>query len=319
MHLCSRDVRRSEGCPRPCITSAPGTAAFPVSATFAGRTLLGRTESSASSPVKRLLPFAAVPAAAAGLAVAFTIGNSSGAPVADEMTGHSATTTGHQAPTITSAKGPLVSITQQAGTGLPIVRMDTAKIAAIQPKGKHHRTQSAKYIVKSGDTLASIAKQLYASADYWPVLYWANHATIPYASQITAGQVLTVPDKPAKIPGAPQELASAAPAATTASSGQGYSPAGSATATTATTTASTYSGSAGSFQACVIARESGGNPQVMNASGHYGLYQFSASTWAAYGGNPADFGHASVAEQNQVFANAIAAGGQSNWAPYDGC
>jgi hypothetical protein len=57
----------------------------------------------------------------------------------------------------------------------------------------------------------------------------------------------------------------------------------------------------------------------MNSSGHYGLYQFSASTWAAYGGNPADFGHASAAEQNQVFANAMAAGGQSNWSPYDGC
>jgi hypothetical protein len=57
----------------------------------------------------------------------------------------------------------------------------------------------------------------------------------------------------------------------------------------------------------------------MNSTGHYGLYQFSAATWAAYGGNPADFGHASVTEQNQVFANALAAGGQSNWAPYDGC
>ncbi len=292
-----------------------------VSATFAGRTLLGRTESSASSPVKRLLPIAAVPAAAAGLAVAFTIGNSSGAPVADEMTGHSptttgATTTGHQAGTITSAKSPLVSITHQAGTGLPIIRMDSAKIAAIQTKGKHHRTQSAKYIVKSGDTLASIAQRLYASADYWPVLYWANRAKIPYPSQITVGQVLTVPNKPAKIPSVPQELAPAAPAATTASSGTGYS---SAAPAAPTRTASTYSGSGGSFQACVIARESGGNPQVMNGSGHYGLYQFSASTWAAYGGNPADFGHASVAEQNQVFANAIAAGGQSNWAPYDGC
>ena len=69
----------------------------------------------------------------------------------------------------------------------------------------------------------------------------------------------------------------------------------------------------------MIARESGGNSQVMNSSGHYGLYQFSAGTWAAYGGNPADFGNASVAEQNQVFDNAIAAGGESNWAPYDGC
>jgi hypothetical protein len=57
----------------------------------------------------------------------------------------------------------------------------------------------------------------------------------------------------------------------------------------------------------------------MNGSGHYGLYQFSASTWAAYGGNPADFGHASTAEQNQVFATALARGGQSNWSAYDGC
>ena len=69
----------------------------------------------------------------------------------------------------------------------------------------------------------------------------------------------------------------------------------------------------------MIARESGGNSQVMNSSGHYGLYQFSESTWVAYGGSAADFGHASVGEQNQVFGNAIARGGQSNWSPYDGC
>lgn len=75
-----------------------------------------------------------------------------------------------------------------------------------------------------------------------------------------------------------------------------------------------------SFQSCVISRESGGNSQVMNSSGHYGLYQFSFSTWTAYGGNPADFGNASVAEQNQVFYNAMATpNGASNWAPYDGC
>jgi resuscitation-promoting factor RpfB len=76
-----------------------------------------------------------------------------------------------------------------------------------------------------------------------------------------------------------------------------------------------YSG----FQACVISRESGGDSQVMNSTGHYGLYQFSASTWAAAGGNPNDFGHASVAEQNLVFAQAYAAFGTSPWAPYDGC
>ena len=78
-------------------------------------------------------------------------------------------------------------------------------------------------------------------------------------------------------------------------------------------------GPGGAFGACVISRESGGNSQVMNSTGHYGLYQFSASTWAGYGGNPADFGHATVAEQEQVFSSALAAGGQSNWSPYDGC
>jgi hypothetical protein len=58
----------------------------------------------------------------------------------------------------------------------------------------------------------------------------------------------------------------------------------------------------------------------MNSSGHYGLYQFSASTWAAYGGNPSTFGNASAAEQTQVFNNAMATpGGASNWSPYDGC
>jgi hypothetical protein len=82
---------------------------------------------------------------------------------------------------------------------------------------------------------------------------------------------------------------------------------------------STSSGPGGSYGACVVARESGGNSQIMNSSGHYGLYQFSAGTWEAYGGSAADFGHASVAEQERVFSNALAQGGQSNWSPYDGC
>jgi hypothetical protein len=69
----------------------------------------------------------------------------------------------------------------------------------------------------------------------------------------------------------------------------------------------------------VIARESGGNPDATNGAGYWGLFQFSEATWAAYGGNPADFGDASAGEQEQVFANAMAQGGESNWAPYDGC
>jgi len=76
---------------------------------------------------------------------------------------------------------------------------------------------------------------------------------------------------------------------------------------------------AGSFRQCVISRESGGNAQVMNGSGHYGLYQFSYAAWVASDGSPADFGHASVAEQNRAFATAYAKFGASPWAPYDGC
>ena len=122
-------------------------------------------------------------------------------------------------------------------------------------------------------------------------------------------------------PGQARPGAARAFAARAARAGPAPAPAASSGAGTAPVEVASYSGTypGGAFGACVVARESGGNPQIMNASGHYGLYQFSAATWAAYGGNPADFGHASVAEQNQVFANALAAGGESNWAPYDGC
>ena len=259
----------------------------------------------------------------AGLAAAFALGNGSSAPAAtaDVAEHHSATPADPQ--TQASAAQPVV-ITKQTATGLPVARLDASRLAAIQPKGKHHRTLPTKYVVRSGDTLASIAKHLYSSPDYWTALYWANHAQVRYANEIHAGQTLTVPAKPAKIPSAPKTVAPAPPPATTtvstAGSSSGTSSSSASTAAAAPVqTQSTSTGATSSFQACVIARESGGNPQVMNSTGHYGLYQFSAATWAAYGGNPADFGNASVAEQNRVFNNAIAAGGQSNWAPYDGC
>ncbi len=269
---------------------------------------------------------AAAPAALAGLAAAFALGNAPAAVAATvNASGHhsAAITATAQAPQAGVSAELLVSITGQPATG-PSVRLDADQIAALQPKGKHHRAPQAKYVIKSGDTLASIAQHLYRSSNYWTVLYWANHREIKYANEIQVGQVLTVPAKPAKIPGAPRTLAPVVapapePAASTTSSGESYSPASTAEPQAAPVQAqSTYSGSS-SFQSCVISRESGGNSQVMNGSGHYGLYQFSSSTWAAYGGNPGEFGDASVAEQNQVFDNAMAAGGSSNWSAYDGC
>jgi hypothetical protein len=200
-----------------------------------------------------------------------------------------------------------------------------AAIHPIAPKtASAHETarRAATYTVRPGDTLSAIAGKVYHDPGAWPVLYFANRDKIRWANSVDAGQVLTVPVKPARIPAAPSQLGPApapAPAPAQASAEQPVTDQQAPAEVAAPAqSASTYSGS-GSFQECVISSESGGNSQVMNSSGHYGLYQFSSSTWAAYGGNPGDFGDASVAEQNQVFDNAIAAGGQSNWSAYDGC
>lgn len=70
---------------------------------------------------------------------------------------------------------------------------------------------------------------------------------------------------------------------------------------------------------CIGAVENGGDYGRSSNPGHFGRYQFSRPTWAAYGGNPATWGSASPEEQDSVFANAVAADGLSNWLPYDGC
>jgi nucleoid-associated protein YgaU len=191
----------------------------------------------------------------------------------------------------------------------------------------------ASYTVRSGDSLSGIAQHFYHSSSAWPVIFWTNHGQIRWANEISTGQVLRIPVKPATIPAAPGQLGpAAAPVAAPAyvaavqsapveSAPVQAAPAQAAPAQAAPAQAApvtTYSGGSG-LQQCIISAESGGNSQVMNSSGHYGLYQFSASTWQEYGGSAGSFGNASVAEQNQVFNTAIAAGGASNWTPYDGC
>ena len=236
-----------------------------------------------------LLPTAAVPALAATAAVICLAPQAMADPTPAHGAAHPASAT-------------QAAVTRDtAGYKLAVKAMIARQAVAA--------AQQATYKVRPGDSLSSIAGRVYHKQGAWPVLYWANRDKIHWANVLSAGQVLKVPALPAKIPAAPSALGPAAPAA----------PAAPAQATGVLV--STYSGGApgGSFGACVIARESGGNAQIMNASGHYGLYQFSEATWVAYGGAAADFGHASVAEQNQVFANALARGGQSNWAPYDGC
>jgi hypothetical protein len=184
----------------------------------------------------------------------------------------------------------------------------------------------ATYTVRGGDSLSAISGRLFGSASVWPRFYAANKGVIGVNPNfIKPGQLLrrllSTPAQaqaalPAPPPPAPAPVQAASDQQAPASSG-GQQPAPQQPAPTITLTGGSWPG--GAFGNCVVQRESGGNPNVMNASGHYGLYQFSASTWAAYGGNPGSFGNASVAEQEQVFMNALARGGQSNWSPYDGC
>ncbi len=284
---------------------------FPQSAIYSGRSPLG---CSGNKPVRNRitsrLPGAAAPTLV-GVAAAFSLSALVTAGPA------SASTTAHHA-----------AATHKAAVS--VARVLSAHKATAAKKAA--ASLPAKYTVRSGDTLSSIAGNFYHNPDAWPVLYWANHSQIRWANEISTGQVLNVPVMPAKIPAAPGQLGpapapapTAAPARTAPASTEQASTEQASTEQAAPVqsapvahAASTYAGS-GSLQQCIISRESGGNSQVMNSSGHYGLYQFSSSTWAAYGGNPADFGHASVSEQNQVYSNAIAKGGASNWTAYDGC
>src|SRR3984885_4616428 len=276
---------------------------FPVSANYARRSPLGRHRRKRTQfAISNRLPFAAAPALI-GVAAAITLSASMtpSPALASTLTPH--VTSGGQSWRVANA--------QLLAAIHPIVR---------KPATAHQTAR--RYTVRAGDTLSTIAGKVYHDPGAWPVLYWANRDKIRWANSVEAGQVLTVPVKPARIPAAPSQLgpaAAPAPVPAQASTEQAATvPQSSSGVAEPAQSASTYTGS-GSFQECVISSESGGNSQVMNSSGHYGLYQFSSSTWAEYGGNPADFGDASVAEQNQVFDNAIAAGGQSNWSAYDGC
>jgi len=181
-----------------------------------------------------------------------------------------------------------------------------ATLAAIEVHREAAARPPAEIVVRRGDSLSGIAARYKIE---WPGLYEANRTVIgENPNLLNPGERLRIPSaaSAARLAASyrqPMVSAVAAPTETAAVQGAPAEPAA----------------SGGSFQECVISRESGGDAQVMNGSGHYGLYQFSYSAWVAAGGNPADFGNASVAEQNQVFATAYAEDGTSPWAPYDGC
>jgi hypothetical protein len=69
---------------------------------------------------------------------------------------------------------------------------------------------------------------------------------------------------------------------------------------------------------CIRNAEEGGSYAWGPGNGG-GAYQFAIGTWEHYGGAASEFGVAGPAYQDQIFDNAINAGGASNWTAYDGC
>ena len=138
-------------------------------------------------------------------------------------------------------------------------------------------------MVKAGDTLSGIAAHLYGSAGDWPGLYQANKTVVSSPSLIYPGEKLTVPATAA--PSSPAAPAAGSPAGSPWTAPTAPAPAPAPSATPPTSTSSTQSidgatlpvapGVPAGFQACVITRESGGNPKAVNpSSGAGGLFQF---------------------------------------------
>jgi hypothetical protein len=73
-----------------------------------------------------------------------------------------------------------------------------------------------------------------------------------------------------------------------------------------------------SLGACIRRAEEGGSYAWGPGDGG-GAYQFQLGTWEKYGGAASEYGVAGPAYQDQIFNNAVAAGGASNWTDYDGC
>jgi len=69
---------------------------------------------------------------------------------------------------------------------------------------------------------------------------------------------------------------------------------------------------------CIRNAEEGGSYAWGPGNGG-GAYQFALGTWEKYGGAASEYGVAGPAYQDQIFDNAIATGGASNWTSYDGC
>jgi LysM repeat protein len=171
--------------------------------------------------------------------------------------------------------------------------------------------------VRPGDTLSAIAGRVCGNPGDYPALAYNNDVADP--DLIYAGQVFKVACEAAAAAVSARYSPSGPPAHYVSyQGGDAPAPVYHHSSGAVVTSVSGTVGS-GSMQQCIIARESGGDPQAVNPkSGAGGLYQFLPSTWQALGhsGLPEN---ASVAEQDEAFAQEVAQSGYSAWVSYDGC
>ena len=194
----------------------------------------------------------------------------------------------------------------------------TAEIAATRTvppstfvtRVRHARSRSS-YTVISGDTLSGISARFCGTPADYPALAAASGVADP--NLIGPGQDITLNCHAAPAAASP-------PAGASASS---QAPPQQPPPVTVVSAGTVSTAGLSAFEACVISRESGGNPQAVNAaSGAGGLVQFLPSTWASLGYSGAYPGGAQTAPvsvQEAAFAKLYAAAGAAPWGPYDGC
>ena len=200
--------------------------------------------------------------------------------------------------------------------------LTAAKAAAphIVMRRVHHAGHRSAYTVVSGDTLSRISARFCGTSSDYLSLAGASGITNP--NLIYPGQTIKL-----KCHAAPLQL-------TVASNGGAHRSATSHAddrapgrhalpGRHAAPGGNVSTAGLGGFEACVISRESGGNPRAVNpSSGAGGLYQFLPSTWASLGfasAYPGGAQTAPVSVQRAAFDKLYAEAGTSPWAPYDGC
>jgi len=202
-----------------------------------------------------------------------------------------------------------------------VAAMKTAHIVLTRAHhAVHHAGHRSAYTVVSGDTLSRISARFCGTSSDYLSLAGASGITNP--NLIYPGQTIKL-----KCHAAPLQLTvastggahrSATTHAEDRAPGQHARPGRHAAPGGNVSTAGL-----GAFEACVISRESGGNPRAVNpSSGAGGLYQFLPSTWASLGfasAYPGGAQTAPVSVQRAAFDKLYAEAGTSPWAPYDGC